>query len=129
VEHRQDLDVLRLNEVGDGVREAPNHPLPCVAADTWPRERGPPDRRHRGVHPCAELVAQPLALLLVPARRVGELASRGQEGDSRVRDDLAKEFVSQLGTLGRAWVASKAGMAPDAPANDAGTPPQDRSAA
>jgi hypothetical protein len=105
-----------------------------------------------------------------------EANARGQEGDSRVRDDLAKEFVSQLGTLGRAWVASKAGMAPemmeladivssspelqealknpavlkvlreeksrkelaallilatqaDAPANDAGTPPQDRSAA
>lgn len=105
-----------------------------------------------------------------------ESNARGQEGDSRVRDDLAKEFVSQLGTLGRAWVASKAGMAPEmmeladivssspelqealknpavlkvlreeksrkelaallilatqteAPANDAGTPPQDRSAA
>ena len=105
-----------------------------------------------------------------------ESNARGQEGDSRVRDDLAKEFVSQLGTLGRAWVASKAGMPPemleladivssspelqealknpavlkvlreeksrkelaallilatqaDAPANDAGTPPQDRSAA
>ena len=42
-----------------------------------------------------------------------ESNARGQEGDSRVRDDLAKEFVSQLGTLGRAWVASKAGMPPE----------------
>ena len=105
-----------------------------------------------------------------------ESNARGQEGDSRVRDDLAKEFVTQLGTLGRAWVSTKAGMPPEmleladivgsspelqealknpavlkllreeksrkelaallilatqaeAPANDPGTPPQDRAAA
>lgn len=42
-----------------------------------------------------------------------ETTARGQEGDTRVRDDLAKEFVTQLGTLGRAWVATKAGMPPE----------------
>ena len=59
-----------------------------------------------------ENVVGQLTTLKIGAFEV-ESNQRGDDGESRVREELGKEFIAQLGTFGRVFASAKFGMAPE----------------
>ena len=76
MEHRKNLDMLGFWQVEQRVGKALQELAAHLASDPWGLLWIAGDLGHRGVDAGAELVAQPLALCLLPSPGFGRLIER-----------------------------------------------------